>query len=528
MRRGTVLVLGVTLLASLVAPGRAVMCESFTNALDCEGKVTSSGVCQFNKEGKCVVGTRIEDNVVGITAFPEEKPTDVDAKPMPMPIGEPMPMPIGEKPVDVDAKPMPMPIGEKPVDVDAKPMPMPIGEKPVDVDLKPMPMPIGEKPVYEKPMPGDEKPMVDRPEYEMNYPTAGGKVPVATKAFFADEKRDLKMMIRAFKILVKSQKCDPESDFTNCTVPTKDESKREPVRDSGRRIDGPVDSEFPRLPAFNTTFVVGDCQREDAFTREQKEGLEKQGFTKCILVALKDADNERSTFRFPVAGTKNFPDEYMLQAANIIAELLDQNQDGVADNREIAKSLDLADGGPILQGGGDRDEEMKGDDLYQHGFRYGYSAQTWTTKLSGHGKRARSVLVEEAFHMLTVHGYGWAYPEMFGSRDFISSVMCREMAKQSCVTWMHPENKCPDGFPAETATPPPLTGSCADADCDCVEWYHQIAMMLVGQETGWHSMSSYDIDTIKPKLGKEFLDMFEDKKYSQISKPLVFSYQPLS
>lgn len=44
-------------------------------------------------------------------------------------------------------------------------------------------------------------------------------------------------------------------------------------------------------------------------------------------------------FGIVVAGTASYPDAYMYQAANIVAEIIDQNQDGIVDNEALRESM---------------------------------------------------------------------------------------------------------------------------------------------------------------------------------------------
>jgi hypothetical protein len=89
------------------------------------------------------------------------------------------------------------------------------------------------------------------------------------------------------------------------------------------------------------------------------------------------------------------------------------------------------------------------------------------------------------------HALAKVYPESIGDSDFTSSVSCREMAKLQCLKpgWWHEENVCPNGNPDPSGVAPssPLSGTCNDAGCDCVEFFHQAVLGLIGQEPGWTS-----------------------------------------
>jgi len=66
--------------------------------------------------------------------------------------------------------------------------------------------------------------------------------------------------------------------------------------------------------------------------------------------------------------------------------------------------------------------------------------------------------------------------------DSFDSVACKEMASMECVEpgWWHEENTCPSS-PRKAGNPAsvPLSGTCVEANCDCVEWFHQYALLNI-------------------------------------------------
>ena len=261
-----------------------------------------------------------------------------------------------------------------------------------------------------------------------------------------------------------------------------------------------------------TSFFVERCDKAGSgLSAVQRSGLTSRGFTKCVFGA----------FNVLLAGTATYPDNYLLTGANIVAGILDQDQDGVADDPAVLAHLSFKQSSnpPVLQGGVTHAEESNGDSLDQAGFVYAYSLQTWK------GDRAATnakILTEEVFHCIHAEGYGRAHPAQFSTQDFTTSVACREMSAAECVSWHHPQNACPN---PGTRTSPPLGGTCNEANCDCAEWFHQVALVLAGMEPGWKSDLLPPTKTaLEASLSTEFRTMMADPQYHQLKAPLTYSY----
>lgn len=280
-----------------------------------------------------------------------------------------------------------------------------------------------------------------------------------------------------------------------------------------------VDTEYvlPDMAPPPSPFPVELCADSTILRQSQKDILAQKGFTKCCMSGF---------LGLVVAGTRNYPDSYLQWASNTAAGILDQDNDGVIDDQAANEiNVKLTGNPPLMVGGYDEDEEKKGDEIAdddQSNFDYAFSLQTWKTADADDVKK---VITEEVFHMVSTYVYAKAYPDQFGTDNWSSSVLMRECSAQMCVNWMHPENQCPTmGVHAN----PPLQGTCNDPGCDCVEWFHQIALLLVGQEPGWRSpllpsVKFHSKESIRVILSKGFLDMMDDPKYHQLKSRISWS-----
>jgi len=284
---------------------------------------------------------------------------------------------------------------------------------------------------------------------------------------------------------------------------------------------------WPCLDETNSSFQIYNLKqaaKKCKLHKKLRKQLKQQKFTKIMC-----------PFGVLVVGTSNYPDELLKYGANIVANLIDNDNDGQADDTKVLNFL--AHNGKLNHGtslvcGTSQKEEAK--EQYLTALDYTYSCQTWQGSNEGE-KSVKAIMVEEAFHMVHQNGWARAYPEVLGLDDFTSSVVCREAASLQCVQpgWWHPENKCPNGAPFLPGNPAasPLQrgdGDCTESNCDCSEYYRQ-AMTLY---TGWDDLDFWYSDYM-PSSKQEFeqmssselLSMMADPKYNQPQSPLSGVYE---
>jgi len=235
-----------------------------------------------------------------------------------------------------------------------------------------------------------------------------------------------------------------------------------------------------------------------------------------------------------VLGSANYPDNTLKVGANYLANMIDSDNDGKADNNDVLENLahrGIRGKGKALNCGVTQEEERSIDDNMNGILEYTFSCHTW--KSSGISKEVKATLFEESFHLM--HS-SWAttWPDIFGFDSFTSSIVCRETARLQCCLpgWFHPENKCPGDGSGITSCPAesplqPGDGDCTSPDCDCAEFYRQ-AVTLYADWTElnfWYSpnMPSGRADFIDMS-SQELMDVMADPQYNQIQAPLSESY----
>lgn len=220
-----------------------------------------------------------------------------------------------------------------------------------------------------------------------------------------------------------------------------------------------------------------------------------------------------------LAADAEMPPGYVMQAAAILAEMMDQDMDGVADDPAVAAALARRDVAWLaMPMDPERWEEEQLPRLMED-LGYDIIIPEWWMGVSGPepDRRGRAVMVEEVHHFMTQFGFSVVYPEVFGVEDW-SSILGRETDRARCTYWQHPENDCP-GRPAE------IPGDCSDPSCDAVEFYQQVAVMRAGMEPGWLGLGfPRDRSELEARLGAELKAAMDDARFHQLQQPLTFAY----
>ncbi|HJO02688.1 MAG TPA: hypothetical protein QGG47_01795 [Acidobacteriota bacterium] len=114
-------------------------------------------------------------------------------------------------------------------------------------------------------------------------------------------------------------------------------------------------------------------------------------------------------FGVPIYATNTTADDKLLHAAGVLAQYIDNDEDGVPDNPKIMRAL-LDQGGAITmtktQGeirGVPRSERPRGQGLYDE-----------ETIPNARARGVFDTALEEILHMVSDYGWGGAYPEVFG------------------------------------------------------------------------------------------------------------------
>ena len=127
-------------------------------------------------------------------------------------------------------------------------------------------------------------------------------------------------------------------------------------------------------------------------------------------------------FGVSIRGTSKTPDDKMLHAAHILAEYLDNDADGEADNPLVVDAMRARNATLVMTLDRDELDEFPFEALPPGEYQDQNAAETIP------GGRERGVFdasLEEVLHLITHVGYANAYPEVFG--EFPGTVLANAM-----------------------------------------------------------------------------------------------------
>jgi hypothetical protein len=139
----------------------------------------------------------------------------------------------------------------------------------------------------------------------------------------------------------------------------------------------------------------------DQAVTETSQSAEKVYYAKQVKV-----------FGIRVVATNNVSDDKLIHSANMMAEYLDNDEDGVPDNPKVIEAM--VSKNTILVMGKDEDElRTIGRGVLPPGAKQ--SLYDYETRPGGAEQGVFDAAIEEIIHPITDVGYAVAYPEIFGT-----------------------------------------------------------------------------------------------------------------
>ena len=194
--------------------------------------------------------------------------------------------------------------------------------------------------------------------------------------------------------LACAEPCDPiVLEDTNAPADTAVPSEDTAVEDTAP----PPEDTTPPAPSNKPTFAIGDLPNSmsalSAF------------FSKHIDV-----------FGVHVVATTGVPDAKMSHAAHVLAQYLDNDEDGVVDNSAVGEALSNTLGGATLVMFAS-ESEIESSGIFESNAIDQFPAQdlyATETHPEGSGPAGFDATLEEVLHLVTHYGYSAVYPDVFG------------------------------------------------------------------------------------------------------------------
>ena len=262
--------------------------------------------------------------------------------------------------------------------------------------------------------------------------------------------------------------------------------------------------------SFPTPIPILDCRDVSLdLTARQRAALEATGMSRCAM-----------PFGILLAADDRMPEPYVRQAVAVLAEMLDVDLNGVADDPELVALLRNHDTAWLAMPTDPDDWERDQLPRLERVLGYDIIIPAWWLDVQDDGEpdeRGRAVMVEEIHHFITQFGLSRLHPKVFGVDDW-NSVIARETQRAECDFWQHPENDCPD-------RPREIDGDCSDPNCNVVEFYQQVVVLRAGMEPGWRGIGFPETALeLNRRLSDEIKAVMDDPAYHQLRRPLTFNY----
>ena len=159
-----------------------------------------------------------------------------------------------------------------------------------------------------------------------------------------------------------------------------------------------------------------------------------------------------TVFGINILATAEVADEKLLHAANITAELIDNNEDGKPDNTCVTAVLSILDGYVSMYNQAEGNSvEINSDPLDETG-AVGTGLGAYETVNNYADGESHDASIEEIFHLISQRGYSTVYPKVFGESNTSTSSLAKAMdlarggeqrcAKEEC-NWKYNNTSCP-------------------------------------------------------------------------------------
>ncbi len=159
----------------------------------------------------------------------------------------------------------------------------------------------------------------------------------------------------------------------------------------------------------------GDSKKNTIKPNVNSTAEKKNGFVKQVKI-----------FGIPVKATAKVSDEKLLHAANVMAEYLDNDENGTPDNQDVVDAL-VDNEAVLLMFGSENEinEVFKSDEPPENGQDL-YATETHP---EGSENGEFDASLEEIFHLITHVGYAAVYPSVFGELNGSSIANAMDKAR---------------------------------------------------------------------------------------------------
>ena len=198
-------------------------------------------------------------------------------------------------------------------------------------------------------------------------------------------------------------------------------------------------------------------------------------------------DRYVNVFGVHIFATPTTPEDKLSHATGVLAQYLDNDEDGVPDNTHVLSQLVSRNVFIIMPGTQEEMERLEMESVEEAGYRFGqdlYGEETKPDflvdgKINAPDGGYYDGALEEILHPITHHGYANAYPEVFGTRRGSSLAKCMDTARGGYFERV-PQDGPKSGYPAEAWYH--YTDETCDYGCMITEYIYWALTSILGTQ----------------------------------------------
>ena len=198
-------------------------------------------------------------------------------------------------------------------------------------------------------------------------------------------------------------------------------------------------------------------------------------------------DKYVNVFSVRIFASRKTPEDKLSHAAGVLAQYLDNDEDGVPDNTKVLSHLVSRNVFIIMPGTEAEMEQLDMGLLADTGYRFGqdlYGEETKPNflvdgKINAPDGHYYDGALEEILHPITQHGYANAYPEVFGEVRGSTLAKCMDAARGGYFERV-PKDGPKSGYPAEAWYH--YTDETCDYGCMVTEYIYWALTSILGTQ----------------------------------------------
>ena len=248
-------------------------------------------------------------------------------------------------------------------------------------------------------------------------------------------------------------------------------------------------------------------------------------------------DKYVNVFGIHIFASPTTPEDKVSHAAGVLAQYLDNDEDGVPDNTRVLSHLVSRNVFIIMPGTEAEMEGLEMDLVEEAGYRFGqdlYGEETKPAflvdgKINAPDGGYYDGALEEILHPITQHGYANAYPEVFGEKRGSVLAECMDAARGGYFEKV-PKGGPKSGYPAEAWYH--YTDETCDYGCMVTEYIYWALTSILGTQDfpGRHEALEveWELNTreqVKTQDAKVY-ELLTDPQYGFPTKAPDGNYKP--